>query len=218
MNATRWLILSLLWLVIGPAMAEQVDLGRFSRGEIDGWQTRGFDDIPASDYELVEKDGRRVLRGQCDDSASIFGTEQRIDLERTPYLHWSWRVDGVYADLDERTRAGDDFPARVYAVIDGGWRIWRTRAINYVWASREPVGAAWPNPFKEQAMMVVVESGTGGWQHEVRDVRADFREHFDRDTDHIDGIALMVDCDNHGGRGRAWFGDIYLSDSPTRTH
>ncbi|MDT0634992.1 DUF3047 domain-containing protein [Spectribacter hydrogenoxidans] len=213
----RRLLPALIWLAIGPAAAERVDLGPFSGGEIDGWQTLGFDDIAASDYALVEQDGSRVLRGQCDNGAAVFGIEQRIDLEQTPYLHWSWRVDNVYADLDERTRAGDDFPARVYAVIDGGWRIWRTRAINYVWASREPVGAAWPNPFKEQAMMVVVESGPGGWQHEARNVQADFRRHFDRDTDHIDGIALMVDCDNLGGRGRAWFGDIFLSDSPERT-
>lgn len=209
----RWFVAAAA-LTAGAAGAEsdRVTLGAFSAGDISGWENAAFDDIPESEYALAEVDGRRVLRGTCSDSASVFGIEREIDLTRTPVLHWSWRVPAVYSGLDERNRAGDDFPARVYAVIDGGWLAWRTRAINYVWASRVPIGAVWPNPFKEQAMMVAVQSGgADGWVREARNVRADFKAQFGIDANHIDGVAVMVDCDNHGGRGEAYFGDIYFT-------
>lgn len=198
-----------------PVLAgEPLMLGRFSAGDTDGWKRATFDGIPASDYRIVTLDGRKALRGRCRDSAAVFGIERRIDLDETPVLNWSWRVERTYDDLDERQRGGDDFPARVYAVIDGGWLKWRTRALNYVWASRSPPGSAWPNPFRDQAMMVAVRSGrarAGEWVSERRNLRGDFRRHFGIDADHIDGVAVMTDCDNHGGRATAYYGDIYMT-------
>lgn len=189
-------------------------LGEFSAGITAGWEAAAFDDIRESEYDIVEVDGRTALRGRCSDSASVFGIEKDIDLEKAPVLHWSWRVEGVYPGIDERSKDGDDFPARVYAIIDGGLLKWRTRAINYVWASEAEAGSAWPNPFQSRAMMVAVRSGkarAGEWLSERRNLRDDFKRYFDLDADLVDGIALMVDCDNHGGEGIAYFGDIYLT-------
>ena len=66
--------------------------------------------------------------------------KKRIDLHQTPYLNWRWRVDKPLHALDEKTKSGDDYGARIYVVIDGGLFFWNTKAINYVWASASPAG------------------------------------------------------------------------------
>lgn len=188
--------------------------GNFSAGSTEGWKTAGFDDIPASQYELVTVDGKQVIRGRCKNSASVFGFDTPIDLNATPIMHWSWRVDKVYSGLNEKTKAGDDYVARVYAIIDGGILKWRTRAINYVWASSAALGKPFANPYRDELMMVPMRTGTreaGRWHEESRNVQADFRKFYDRAAEQIDGIALMTDCDNHDGRGEAYFGDIYFT-------
>lgn len=194
--------------------AQQLNIGTFSSGNTNGWESAGFRGVPESKYKIVELDGHKVLRGRCDASASLYGVKKRIDLNATPVMHWSWRVDKVYANLNEKSKAGDDYVARVYAVIDGGILQWRTRAINYVWASLVPKGTAFPNPFHDEAMMVVMESGAdkvGQWQHESRNVQADFKRYYDKTAGHIDGVAVMTDCDNHPSTAQVYFGDIYFT-------
>lgn len=194
------------------ARAERIVLGAFSAGDTQGWRNEPFDGIDPSRYDVAEVDGRTALRGRCDDSASVFVLEREVDLREHPVLQWSWRVDEVYRDIPERKKAGDDFPARVYVVVDGGLLQRRTRAVNYVWASRLEPGTAWPNPFSGRAMMVALQSGPKGeWVSESRNVREDLQRYFGRRVDVINGVAVMTDCDNHNGTGKAYFGDIYFT-------
>lgn len=163
-------------------------------------------------YRLVEVDGRNALHASCDNAASGLWLRREIDLERYPVMEWRWRVDETFEGIDETTRGGDDYPARLYVVRDGGLLRWRTRAINYVWASEKPVGADWPNAYARQARMVAVRSGPpqepGTWVTERRNIREDFRDLHGRDLDRIDAVALMTDCDDTGGTAEAWYGDI----------
>ncbi len=200
-------LLGLQFMFALSAQSAEPSVGHFSAGDTAGWETKVFN--KASSYRIVDLEGRRVLQADCNNAASAFYRRIKIDLAQTPILRWSWRVDGVYPGLDETQKKGDDYPARLYVVIDGGALIWRTKALNYVWASRKPAGSVWPNAYAKQAMMVGVRSGPdGGWHEESRDLRRDFREVFGIDADHIDGVALMTDCDDAHGQGRAWYGDI----------
>lgn len=201
-----------LWGVV--ATAQRRDVGIFSTGDVENWENAGFRGVPKSQYKIVDLDGRRVLRARCNASASLYGVHKKIDLNATPVMHWSWRVDKIYSNINEKTKAGDDYVARIYAVIYGGIFKWRTRAINYVWASVVPQGAAFPNPFRDEAMMVVVESGAGKagqWQQESRNVQADFKRYYDKNAGYIDGVAVMTDCDNQSRTAQAYFGDIYFT-------
>jgi len=217
MSCTKHVLVAVMCGLVGSGTAaagERLTLSDFASGSLADWETRGFDDVAPSSYDLVDLEQGTVLRGHCDNSASVIGLEREVDLDETPVLHWSWRIEDVFSGTDERSKKGDDFAARVYAVIDGGLLKWRTRAVNYVWAGSEPTGAAWPNPFRDEAMMVAVRSGTdkaGQWVTQSRNVKADFKRYYDKDADHIDGIALMTDCDNHGGSATAYFRDIYFS-------
>ncbi|WP_018861533.1 MULTISPECIES: DUF3047 domain-containing protein [unclassified Thioalkalivibrio] len=182
----------------------------FSPADILNWETRAFEG--ETQYKSVEIDGRHAVHASCDNSASGLYLKKTIDLERTPILEWSWRVDKTFTGIDETTRAGDDYPARVYVVKDGGLLRWRTRAINYVWASEKPEGADWPNAYASQARMLAVRSGppaeTGQWFSQRRNVREDFQRLHDRAVDSIDAIAIMTDCDDTESTIEAWYGEI----------
>jgi hypothetical protein len=193
---------------------EEIIIGDFSRG-MEHWRQRSFKG--ETDYRIVTKDDKAVLEAHADGTASALYRRLRVDLTKTPYLHWTWRVDETFEDIDERTKAGDDYPARIYVVRRGGMAFWRTWALNYVWSSNQPVDSRWPNAYAgENVQMWAVDSGTekaGEWVTHVRDVRADFKAAFGMDITEIDGVALMTDADDTGSSARAWYGSIRFSDS-----
>lgn len=198
----------------GPVTAEErVPIGRFSDGDLDNWKTREFDGLTR--YRLTEEGGRTFLIAQSEDTAAAYYFEHRVDLRKTPVLNWSWRKDLVLDPGDENSKAGDDFVARVYVVRSGGLAFWNTRAINYVWSFQHARGDVWDNPFAgDRAKMVSLRDasdGQGQWLHERRHVIDDFRELLGMDIDHIDGVAIMTDSDNSGGRAVASYGDIWFS-------
>lgn len=213
--------MSLLLLIVVCLMpwtsqaAEKIVAGAFSAGDFSGWEEKSFKG--QTSYQLVRdaQSGKLVLGAHAQGSASGRFKKIRIDLASTPYLHWSWKVEGPYVGLDENTKGGDDFPVRVYVVVQRGVFGLSTHALNYVWASASPVGSSWPNPFTANARMIAVDSGARGagqWVEHRRDVRADLKGAFGDDVTHIDAVAIMTDGDNSGREARAWYGDIYFSD------
>lgn len=187
----------------------------FEPPEILGWRRHSF--VGETVYGLGEIDGEPAVHASCAASASGLFLERPIDLTATPVVEWRWRVaETAPKDGRERSRAGDDFPARLYVVRDGGLLRWRTRAINYVWASEGPRGADWPNPYASQARMVALRAGPAdgdGWHIERRNIREDFRRFHDLDLETLDAVAIMTDCDDRGGRAEAWYGTIrFLSE------
>lgn len=198
--------------VTALAAGAQVVVGDFSAGSLRGWEEKRFEG--ETRYELVTGDGRRVLRAESRDAASGLYRKVRIDLHETPYLNWSWKVEDTLGEVDERSRGGDDYPARVYIVFSGGLFFWRTRAVNYVWSSSQPRGASWANAYTDNARMIAVRSGpeeSGEWVTERRNVREDYRRLFGEDVRFADAVALMTDTDNTGRSATAYYGDIYFS-------
>jgi hypothetical protein len=207
---TGFSALLLAWTGLALAAATILMVGHFSTGDLQGWKTKSF--AGETQYQLVEKDGRQVLQADSKGTASGLYHEISVDLERTPYLNWSWRVNNVLTGVDERTKAGDDYPARVYVVVSGGVVFWRTRSLIYVWSSNQPVGSTWDNAFTSNARTIAVRSGNAaGWFNEKRDVRADFKRLFSDDIKQIDAVAIMTDTDNSGQAATAWYGDIYFT-------
>lgn len=143
------------------------------------------------------------VKASCTDTASALYQESTVDLSKTPVLHWSWKIEGVHPQLNEREKSGDDYPARVYVVYaPSSLMPWRTLAIDYVWSNNQKVGSVWPNAFTKNAVMVALQSGNpapgNAWRQEVRNVRDDFKAFFGIDLDSINGVAIMTDCDNVG--------------------
>lgn len=194
------------------AQVERIDIARFSQGDLSEWQSKVFSG--RTTYTLREKNGRTSLHANSNATASGLYRKISIDLDKTPILNWSWKVDQVLTGNDEQTRAGDDYPARVYVVFSDSFMFWRTRAINYVWSNHQPIDSSWFNAFTANAGMIAVESGndrTGHWITESRNVLTDYRRLFNKEPGQVDAIAIMTDTDNTRSMASAWYGDIWFS-------
>lgn len=193
--------------------AEKLIIGDFSSGSLKTWTSKEFKG--QTRYQLTALDGVRVLMAESSDSASGLFREQRIDLQKTPFMNWRWRIENRLGNINEQEKSGDDYAARIYVVVSGGLVFWRTKAINYVWASTSAKDKIWPNAFAgDHAMMVALRSSgdqTATWYTEKRNILADLKQLFGEDIHTIDAVAIMTDTDNAEGKATAYYGDIYFT-------
>lgn len=188
-------------------------IGLFSSGQLEHWNEKTFSG--STDYQISQLEDIHVLKAESHSAASGLFKEQRIDLSKTPYLNWRWRIANRLGSINEQSKSGDDYSARVYVVVSGGWAFWKTKAINYVWASNTKKNTVWPNAFAgKNAMMVALRSSndkTQTWYNEKRNIMQDLKQHFGSDIRYLDAIAIMTDTDNAKGDAIAYYGDIYFS-------
>ena len=103
--------------------APAIELGPFSApADPDalppGWEHLTFKRVPRHTRYTVVRDGAgHVLRAESHAAASTLFRRVDADPRAHPVLAWRWKVDGVIARADARTRAGDDYPARVYVAF-----------------------------------------------------------------------------------------------------
>ncbi len=196
-----------------PARSASIELIDFSQTVLHDWQARRFKG--ETRYRLIQDASESCIRANSDASASGLYRRIHIDLEKTPYMHWRWKIDRPLENAHEREKRGDDFAARIYLIVSGGLFFWNTRAINYVWASHEPVESFWDNPYTSRSIMLAVESGaahTGQWREYRRNIRQDMKRYFGQDIRHIDAVAIMTDTDNTGLKAGACYGPVRFSD------
>ncbi|MCF6205124.1 MAG: DUF3047 domain-containing protein [Methylococcaceae bacterium] len=193
---------------------QTLQIGKFSTGNMNQWKNKIFSG--STNYQIVKLNNDRVLKAESHSGASGLFKEQRIDLLKTPYLNWRWRIDNRLGKIDEQNKSGDDYSARLYVVVDGGWAFWKTKAINYVWASNTAKNTVWSNAFAgSNAMMIAIRSTddkTGTWYQEKRNIFLDLKQQFGSDIRYIDAVALMTDTDNAKGNAISYYGDIYFSE------
>lgn len=194
------------------ALGEQIQISRFSSSDLSGWEEKSF--VGNTHYSLSQDMGKTVLKAQTSATASGMFYKVDIDLNKTPYLNWSWKVDNIYQGNNERSKTGDDYPARIYVVVSGGLFFWKTRAINYVWSSNQAIGTHWENAYTGNAQMLAIQSGNdhlGQWQTEKQNIREDLKTLFGEDISEINAIAIMSDSDNSEQSATAFYGDIFFS-------
>jgi hypothetical protein len=210
----RLLVLALLTsaLLAGVAGAgpQPLLVDDFEAGLSPGWQEKSFQG--RADYRVIADGSGHVL--QADSRGTASGLVRKLDLDPrdTPILSWRWKVSGTIAPGDERTKAGDDYAARVY-VIFPHWFFPKTRTLNYIWANHLPRGEFLPNAYTGNAMMIAVESGpgqSGQWLTERRNLREDYLRAFGEEPPRIGAIAVMTDTDNTGASAMAWYDDLRL--------
>jgi hypothetical protein len=139
------------------AIAEPLMIGEFSENNLHGWEEKIFEG--ETTYSIVSQEGKDVLVAESHAAASGLFKKITVDLNKTPYINWSWKAENILPGINEKTKEGDDYPARIYMVSSGGFFFWKTKAVNYVWSSNQVSGDAWPNAYTSRAHMVAVESG-----------------------------------------------------------
>lgn len=176
---------------------------------LEHWKEKSF--VGNTRYELHNESGTSVLRATAVNSASVLYRQEAVDLASTPWLEWSWKIESTYNGIDEKTKTGDDFPARLYVTAQKGFLPWESIAINYVWSSHSPIGSFWFSPYTKNSIMVAVQGGNslaGQWVNQRRNIAEDFKDLFNIDVKKLSGFAVMVDGDNSSQSGTAYFGNI----------
>lgn len=190
-----------------------IQVGTFSADNLDGWQEKVF--ANKTSYQLVKQGKETVLQATSNNSASGLFKEANINLTTHPFINWRWKVDKGLPPLAEKTKAGDDYAARIYIVAKGGLLFWKTKAINYVWSSSEKIGTIWPNAFAKKNVIVMTvrspEDTKGVWYQEKRNVYEDFKKVYGEEVKVIQVIAIMTDSDNSGKSAQASYGDIFFT-------
>lgn len=222
MNSASTIITFALGLILSVSTTSSADTGdaiepesmansiqAFPYQSLELWQEESF--VGNTHYELFNDAGTTVLKATASNTASVLYRKDAIDLTSTPVLEWFWKIESTYSDIDEPTKAGDDFPARLYVTAKTGAFPWQVVAINYVWSSNQPIGSIWVNPYTKKSTMVAVQGGkskVGQWVSQRRNVVEDFKQLFNIDVKKLAGYAVMVDGDNSSQSGTAYFGNI----------
>lgn len=182
--------------------------------EIIDWKHKSFSGD--TDYSVVydEQIQQKVILAESSQAASGLFYEKRIDLNKTPFLNWSWRVETFPSVADEKVKAGDDFAARIYIVVQDGWTFLSTKAISYVWSKQSHTNDVWPNPFTNGSAMMLAVRGSEdghGWVTEKRNIKEDLQKLFGKEIRYIDAIAIMTDTDNSNSTAVSYYSDIRLT-------
>lgn len=233
----RWRVLFLLALAGMPAVAGDTSpVAPFSTAAPGAslpppWRLATLPGIKNHTRYSLVKDGESVvLRADAAASMASLVHPLNLDAKQLPIFSWRWKISNALRNSDLHTRAGDDFPARVYVLFDydaGRLSFLQrmklalarkrygadvpTAALCYVWDGKAATGTSVWSSYTDRVRMIVVESGTANlnrWRHGERDVVADFRAAFGEDPPAISGIAIVSDTDNTGESTTALFGDI----------
>jgi hypothetical protein len=218
----RWLVLLVSFGTCLNVSASN-NLTSLNDNGIRNWEHEVFSG--ESTYSLLQYKSRIALKATSDNSASGLVLRKQIDLFKTPYINWTWLAEKKLPLLDEHSKAGDDYVARVYVVINGGLMVWNTKSLSYVWSSNQSKGQVWDNAFAGSNVKMISVRGKnaqiGQWYNEKRNVYQDLIDYFgDKGSEkanlkayrYIDMIAIMTDTDNSGSRAESYYGDIVFSN------
>lgn len=203
----------LVLIISGASVAGTLLVSEFSASSLEGWEEKQFKG--STSYQLSQIEDKRVLLAESHNSASALIKKVHIDIRKYPFLNWRWRIENRLVAENEKTKSGDDYAVRIYVIIDGGILIWRTKAVNYVWANQASKGEIWENAFAgKNSMMFALrdrQDQLSNWYTEKRNVYEDLKLLFGTEFHFIDAIAIMTDTDNSHGQAKAYYDGIYFS-------
>ena len=202
-------------IFFNPVNAETIKVFEFTEMELTKLQVRkvrGADNKTL--YSVGSNDKGNFLKAIADNAASGLGKEIKIDLNKTPFINITWKVEKDLKGIKENTKKGHDYAARVFAIKKTGATPLSNRAINYVFSSNSDVGENRPSPYTKKSIDNVLAStkdNLNQWVTVKANVKEDFKRFHDLDVNELDGLAIMADTDNSKMKSIAYFQNIFFS-------
>ena len=208
-------IIACILLLSLPVNAEQIKIFEFTNDELDTLEVRKVRNAKAKTiYTIGKNDIGNYLKSVADNSASGLGKEIKIDLNATPIINITWKVEKDLSGINEQSKKGHDYAARVFVIKKTGATPLSNRAINYVFSSNLDIDHNNPSPYTKKSIDYVL-STTKINLNEWVTVKANVKEHFKKlhglDVNELNGVALMSDTDNSKRKSVAYFQNIFFS-------
>jgi len=209
----KFIITTLLISSIG--YTNEVKVFDFTEEELAGLEVRkvrGADNETV--YTVGSNENGNFLKAVADNAASGLGKEIKIDLNKTPFINITWKIEQDLPGIKENTKKGHDFAARVFAVKKTGATPLSNRAINYVFSSNNNVGMNWPSPYTKKSIdnvLATTKDNLNEWVTVKANVKEDFKKFHDLDINELDGLAIMVDTDNSKMKVVTYYQNIFFS-------
>ena len=208
-------ILITLLVSINSLLADELKIFNFTVVELSELEVRKVRGAKNKTlYTIGSNEKGTFLKSVADNAASGLGKEIKIDLNKTPFINISWKIEKDLSGIKENTKKGHDYAARVFVIKKTGATPLSNRAINYVFSSNNEVGLNWPSPYTKKSIDNVLASTKNNlneWVTVKANVKDDFKKFHDLDVNEIDGLAIMSDTDNSKMKSIAYFQNIYFS-------
>ena len=207
------IIISILF--INFTFAEKIHIFDFTDSELQSLEVRkvrGADN--KTNYSLGSNENGNYLKAVADNAAAGLGKKITIDLNSTPFINITWKVERNLKGINEKSKKGHDYAARVFVIKKTGATALSNRAINYVFSSNNKIGENWPSPFTKKSIDKVLSTtneNLNEWVTVKANVKEDFKKFHDLDVSELDGIAIMADTDNSKNKSISYYQNIYFS-------
>ena len=208
-------LLIIILIISGPSFADKVNIFEFTEielSELEVRKVRGAD--KKTEYSVGSNDNGNYLKAVADNAASGLGKKVNIDLNKTPIINITWKVEKDLEGIKENTKKGHDFAARVFAIKKTGATPLSNRAINYVFSSNNKVGENFPSPYTKKSIdnvLATTQENLNEWVTVKANVKEDFKRFHNLDVDQLDGLAIMSDTDNSKMKSITYYQNIYFS-------
>ena len=205
-----------LFMMVGFSHANEIKVFDFTKIELSQLEVRKVRGAENKTlYTVGSNENGNFLKAISNNAASGLGKELKIDLNKTPFINITWKIEKDLLGIKENTKKGHDFAARVFAIKKTGATPLSNRAINYVFSSNNDVGFHSPSPYTKKSIDKVLAStkdNLNEWVTVKANVKEDFKKFHNLDVNELDGLAIMSDTDNSKMKAIAYFQNIYFSE------
>ena len=197
------------------ALAESVNVFEFTEDELSTLKVRKVRGADSkTQYSLGSNENGKFIRSEANNSASGLGKEIKINLNETPFLNITWKIEKDLPGINENSKKGHDYAARVFVVKKTGATPLSNRAMNYVFSSNNDINSYHPSPFTKKSIDYVLSTtkeNLNEWVTVKINVKDHFKKFHNLDLDEINGVAIMSDTDNSKLLAISYYQNIYFS-------
>ena len=209
----KFLIFTFLFAEI-LVSSEKINIFNFDDNDLTKFKSHSIK--KKTNYSIIKENGESYLKAEAEGQASGLGREIKVDLDKTPFLNITWKVEQGIPGIKENSKKGHDFAARVSVIKEIGSLPWQKKAMNYVFSSNEKTNSHWTGPYRKQIIDYVasslVDSKENSWVTVKLNVKEHFKKFLDLDLGEIDGVAIMTDTDNTKQKAVSYYKNIYFSN------
>ncbi|MFL2894665.1 MAG: DUF3047 domain-containing protein [Candidatus Pelagibacter sp.] len=199
-------------LNINTSYSEILRIFEFTEDEFKTLKTRKVKG--ETKWSLGSNDNGNFIRAEAEGVGSGLGKEVSINLNKTPFINITWKVEKDLSGIIENSKKGHDYAARVFVVKKTGKTALSNRAVNYVFSSNNSINESWRSPYTKKSIDYVLSTTKDNLNKWVT-VKANVKDHFKKlhnlEVNELNGVAIMTDTDNSKLKAISYYQNIYFS-------